>query len=135
MQENDWQQIRYFGPAENWGDASRMDRALIVELDHLRHFLGHKIIIHCGYEPRDGRGFHPMGLAVDCHAETFGAIEFFLAAIRFGFHGFGVYPWWQNPGLHLDMRPDGARSHRALWGSTGAKIYEPIDARFIRQYL
>jgi hypothetical protein len=132
MNPKQWQQIKYFTPAENWGDPARMDSALILELDRLRHFLGHPIIIHCGYEVRDGRGFHPQGLAVDCHCPFYEPLEFFFAAVRFNFTGFGIYPWWNNPGLHLDKRPTGPAAYRALWGSTGPKRYVDFDGRFIR---
>jgi uncharacterized protein YcbK (DUF882 family) len=135
MTPEQWEQIRYFAPGENWGDAARMDSGLILELDRLRHYLGHRIIIHCGYEPRDGRGFHPQGLAVDCHCENFDPIEFFFAAMRFNFTGLGIYPWWNNPGLHLDKRPTGPVAYRALWGSIGPKEYVELDGRFIKACL
>jgi hypothetical protein len=136
MTPEQWQQIKFFSPSENWGDASRMAPQLIQELDHLRRFLGCRIIIHCGYEPRDGKGFHPQGLAVDCHAENWGAVDFFLAALRFGFTGLGIYTWWDHPGLHLDWRPVAdIKPFRSLWGSTGPKEYVSLDGAFIKQAL
>jgi hypothetical protein len=131
MFEEQWKHVRYFNPGENWGDPDRMDPKLILELDRLRHFIGFPIVIHCGYEERGGRGFHPEGRAVDCHVETFDALDFFFAAIRFNFSGLGIYPWWDRPGLHLDTRPTVGRGYRFLWGSTGPKKYVDIDARFL----
>jgi uncharacterized protein YcbK (DUF882 family) len=133
MKPTQWDTIRYFDPSENWGAPNKMDYKLIIELDRLRQYIGQKIIIHCGYEPRDGAGYHPKGLAVDCHAEKMHPIEFFIAATRFDFGGIGVYLWWSNPGLHLDKRPVRARAHRSIWGSTAPKVYVSLDRAFLQQ--
>jgi uncharacterized protein YcbK (DUF882 family) len=131
MTPEQWQQLNHFKPGENWGDPARMDPGLMLELDRLRTYIGHPIIIHCGFETRNGKGYHPEGLAVDCHVEILSPLDFFLAAVRFNFSGFGIYPWWDKPGLHLDKRPTGGK-YRALWGSTGPRQYVELNARFIR---
>jgi len=126
-----WKDIRHFDPSEKWGDFTRMDYKLVSELDRLRHYIGKKIVLHCGYEPRDGKGYHPKGMAVDCHAEGMRLLEFYLAASRFEFGGIGVYTWWHRPGLHLDTRELTEEKGRALWGSIAHKIYVPFDRDFI----
>lgn len=132
MSANHWKKIDHFSRNDNFGDPSKMHFELIQNLDYLRAYINRPIIIHCGYEPRDGLGFHPLGLAVDCHAENMHCIQFYIAATRFGFNGIGIYPWWNKPGLHLDMRPLKPKDHRALWASTGPKKYVAFDAEFLR---
>lgn len=135
MQPSEWDHIKHFDPSENWGDPSRMDGYLVHELDRLRTYIGRKIVIHCGYEPRDGKGYHPKGLAVDCHAVGLHPMEFFIAASRFkGFGGIGIYLWWNQPGLHLDSRQRVRGSGpRALWGSIGPQQYVPFDTAFLKR--
>jgi uncharacterized protein YcbK (DUF882 family) len=132
MTPKQWDRVKHFDPTENWGDPSRMDHHLIAELDRLRAWLHRPIVIHCGYEPRDGKGQHPLGKAVDCHAEGLHPMEFCIAASRFDFGGIGVYLWWDHPGLHLDTRSRGKRKMRALWGSVkaGPDGYVPFDLAF-----
>jgi uncharacterized protein YcbK (DUF882 family) len=127
-----WQKLAYFSSDENWGDPAKMVPELVFILDRLRGYLGVPIIVHCGYEPRDGKGYHPRGMAVDCHAVGLNVIQFFIGAMRFGFNGLGVYPWWNNPGLHLDVRPLPADGPRAIWGSLAKKMYVPFDLDFLQ---
>jgi len=131
MTETDWRRVDHFSPKENWGDPNEMDQRIVFELDALRGFVGRPIVIHCGYEERTTGGYHPMGLAVDCHIVGLNLLDQFLVASRFGFKGIGAYPWWNNPGLHLDMRINA--KHRATWGSVGPKQYVQLDADFIKK--
>lgn len=133
MTPKQWGRVKHFDAGERWGDPAMMDCHLIFELDRLRQYIGRRIVIHCGYEARDGKGYHPLGKAVDCHAEGLHPVEFYLAASRFDFGGFGVYLWWNTPGLHLDTRRIKGPDFRALWGSTGPKIYVPFDRDFLTQ--
>lgn len=132
MQAEQWKLIEYFTPGEAWGIPRVMDYGLIRLLDRLRGRIGKPIIIHCGYELRDGQSFHSRGLAVDCHAEGMHLIDFFLAAGRYDFGGIGLYPFWRRPGLHLDVRPGRATRGRALWACTGPKQYRPLDSGFLK---
>jgi len=128
-----WRQINHFTSDEAWGDPMQMDRRLIFELDDFRDYLGrkHPIIVHCGYEIRPGRfgGQHPIGTAVDIHIKQMSLLDQFIKALRFGFVGIGVYPIWNNPGLHLDMRIN--VPHRQLWGCVGPRKYVPINRGFL----
>lgn len=135
MTPDAWDRLRYFTPAENWGQPNGMDRALLMALDDLRHYCGHKIVIHCAKEARPS-GWHPTGRAVDLHIEGLTPMEQWLAAARFPvFHGLGVYSWWAHPGLHLDTRPMAHQGPIARWGSTAPGVYVPLDAAFIRTIL
>jgi uncharacterized protein YcbK (DUF882 family) len=132
MQSADWNRLRYFDPTENWGQPDGMDWTLLQALEELRQFIGQKIIIHCGKEPRP-RGWHPTGRAVDLHIEGLDLLSQWLAAARFtAFHGIGVYTWWTHPGLHLDTRPLRHQGPISRWGSTAPGKYVPIDAAFIQ---
>lgn len=133
MKPDEWKQLKYFTPHEKWGDPAKMNPELVFGLDLLRKYVGRKIFIHCGYEQRAAGGWHPEGRAVDLHIEGLHPIEQYLAATRFNtFSGFGVYLWWNNPGLHLDNRPLGAIDYRALWGSVEPKKYLPLNREFIK---
>jgi len=99
-----WNNIRYFKPTDNFGDALKMSVSLIFALDRLREYVNRPIIIHCGYEIRDNKSWHPEGLAVDLHIKGLCLVDQFLAASRFNFSGIGLYNCWRSKGLHLDYR-------------------------------
>jgi len=84
-------------------------------LDDLREYVGEPIKIHCGYEQRENNSHHTFGTAIDCSCPNISLFDFFLAASRFvGWGGIGVYPKWNNPGLHLDTRSYDKKT-RAYW--------------------
>lgn len=129
MTPNQWKKIKYFNQNENWGDPEKISFQLVQALDRLRDFIGFPINIHCGYEDRGNESYHCLGMAVDCHATNMSLYNFYTAASRFEFSGIGVYPWWNNPGLHLDVR---IAPHRALWGRDIVGEYVPLNADFMR---
>ncbi len=104
MNDAEWAHIRHFDESEKWGDPAMMSFSLVAELDSLRDYVGQPIVIHRGYDAAARRSQHSHGLAADLHIVGMPLVEAFLAASRFSFMGIGVYPWWHNPGLHLDMR-------------------------------
>ena len=136
MTPEQWETIRYFKSGENFGDPAKMSYLLLLTLDNLREFIGLPIVIHCGYEAggHSENSYHYKGMAVDCHAKDLPLADFYFAATRFGFHGIGVYPWWNNPGLHLDIRPSHPFTGRAFWGSTAAGEYCALDSKFLEKY-
>lgn len=119
MTENDWNNIKYFSPHENWGDWTKIYKKLIYTLDKFREYLGKPIIINCGYSTtgHTSKSFHYKGMAVDIHIKNMHVVDQFLAAERFDeFNGIGLYPNWHNPGLHLDIRPKTAKkNYDARW--------------------
>jgi uncharacterized protein YcbK (DUF882 family) len=126
MTENIFQYLKYFTRDEAWGDPDKMDHLLLYTLDDLREYVKKPIHVHCGFESRGTGGFHPLGLAVDLHIENASLWEQFEAAIRFPFRGIGVYPRWNSPGLHLDMRPLPSGSPRALWACVKPGVYVDV---------
>jgi hypothetical protein len=132
MQPEDWENVgKYFQKNSSydfWGNADALDYGIVYGLYNLRVYTKKPIYVHCGCEPRLAGGWHPKGLAVDIHIEGMSLIDQFIVASRFPvFRGIGVYPWWNNPGLHLDRRTYNPQGPRALWISTGNHVYREFD--------
>ena len=132
MTKEDWRRVYGFSENENWGDPLKMAKSLIYALVALRKYVAKPIIIHCGWEHR-GSGWHPAGVAVDLHIPEMHVMDQFFAAERFdAFNGIGVYPFWNSPGLHLDVRPVGKLGEDSRWGCTENKKYVPLNWDFIK---
>lgn len=125
----DWTKIKHFSPNENWGNPDKVNPYLVIALDALRDSVGKPIIIHCAYST-DGHAkdsMHYNGKAVDIHIVGLNVVDQFLAAERIGlFNGIGVYPFWNSPGLHLDIRTQPGR-----WGRNAAGVYVALNSKFI----
>ena len=130
-----WDSLKYFTKNEKWGDPDKMNPALLLLLDRLRETIGKPFVIHCGYES-DGHSTasqHYKGNAVDFHIEGLPLTEanrLLLAALHtiqiagrqaHEVCGLGIYPDWNNPGFHLDVR-----GYSARWGAVkkeGKQVY------------
>ena len=94
---------------------------LIWALDDVRRYVQRAIGVHESNpikEPTSSHvpdSLHYAGRAVDCYARNFPLWDFFLAASRFPFTGIGVYPYWNTPGLHLEMREDVSKPRKYWW--------------------
>lgn len=116
MTANDWtNMLPYFTTKENWGDPFQMKRELLYELKAFREYVGKSIHINCGYETsgHSSESQHKLGNAIDGYVKEMSLFDQLMSALRFKFKGIGVYPFWNTPGLHLDMRVNA--THRALW--------------------
>lgn len=113
MDLKDWEKIKYFSREENWGDASKMSFTLVSMLDALREKTGKPIVIHAGYATSGHSlgSYHYQGKAADFHITGLSLLDQYLLAESIGFGGIGVYPFWNNPGLHADIRT----SKKATW--------------------
>ena len=49
------------------------------------------------------------------------------------FKGIGVYPNWNNPGLHIDMRRTEARW--GCWNNKTPNVYVPLDSVFWKRFI
>ena len=137
-----WELVEHFSPdskTDHWGDPYQMDAALVFTLDAFRTFVGRPVHVHCGKEER-GSGWHPWGRAADVHVEGMPVLDQYLAAERFNFPGIGVYPCWNNPGLHLDNRPLDTGEPGFRWGAfytmeKGSRIqkYTSLDLAFLEK--
>lgn len=122
--------IRYFDPEEfvNWQE---MHVPFLQALDILREYVGSPIRIHesnpvpnSAHKPDSA---HFIGRAVDCSCQNLPLWDFFLAATRvLQFTGIGVYPHWNSPGLHLELRDDATL--RKYWWRDESGIYRGITA-------
>jgi hypothetical protein len=111
-----------------------MNGLLVLLLDAVRECWGDaKFIIHCGFE-MDGHvkdSEHKRGNAVDFHIqsswslpEQSNRLEMILKELQvFNQVGLGIYPDWNSPGFHLDVRGSYAR-----WGRIGKDYVGYVDA-------
>jgi len=130
MTKNDWERVKWFSPEENWGDPYRIYKKLIFMLDAMRDFAGVRVIIHCAYETsgHSPNSYHYKGMAVDLHFEGLNLLDQFIIASRWDFGGIGVYPFWKNPGLHVDIRPIPEKyTKEARWWRDAAGKYHPLS--------
>lgn len=125
-----WKNLRYFTEKEKWGDAGKMNPALLLLLDRLRHKIGKPFVIHCGYEisGHSPSSRHYSGDAVDFHIEGLSFPEAidallkalhdtdFLGEVSAVYVGLGIYPDWNSAGFHIDLR-----GYSARWGRIGSE--------------
>jgi hypothetical protein len=111
-----------------------MNGLLLLLLDAVRDRWGDaKFIIHCGFEAdgHDKNSFHKTGSAADLHIDSalsfpnqIKRMETILKDLQvFDRVGLGIYPDWNNPGFHLDVRGSYAR-----WGRIGETYVGYADA-------
>lgn len=101
-----WNSIKNFKKQEFQPNADKVDLDLVILLDRFRDEIGAPVVIHCAYETtgHSKNSQHAKGKAADLHVKGVSLLEAFDAAEKIGFTGIGVYPHWNNPGLHLDIR-------------------------------
>jgi len=142
---NEVERRKCFSRNEAWGDPLFIHPPLIFALEKLRVYAKRPIIIHCSYDPTPGHVSNSLHYknpckAVDLHISGMHVIEQFLCAIRFReFTGIGLYPDWNQPGLHLEVneeRPiqglwwrddtDGNREYKALTPESFSKMLSGV---------
>jgi hypothetical protein len=125
-----WKLIEGFTGDENWGGSEKVNIFLIMLMEKVmmafryRHDANAECIIHCGYEQsgHSACSQHYRGNATDFHINTklpyFEQIPAMIGIITdlgaSNHVGLGIYPDWNNPGFHLDVRGKIAR-----WGFIG----------------
>ena len=124
---NIWELIKkYFSRDENWGDPDKLNPTLLVLLYIIRVETGWAIVIHNAYElsGHTDNSQHYKGNAADWHfvtpvtyKEQVDKVLSILNKWRLDDKvGIGIYPNWNNPGFHTDVRCEKAR-----WGYIGDK--------------
>lgn len=133
MTYEEWDNITNFSPKE-FG-ATGMSKLLIYTLQDMRDYTGRKIIIHSGF--REGStGYHPLKMAVDLHIEGLHVIDQYLIVERFdAFNGVGVYPNWNQPGIHVDVRRKNKLNMDSRWGCLEAGKYLKLDYEFFKKII
>ena len=128
--------LKHFHPEEpGWkGNFHKVNGLLLLLLDALREEIGHPFVVHCAYETggHSPNSQHYLGNAVDFHIEGLSfpeaiermeeALERLQVADRVGF---GIYPDWNNPGFHLDVRNVG---RKVRWGRIGEQYVSYQEA-------
>ena len=133
-----WEQVKHFRPdgPDVWGDPHQMAASIVFGIDRYRKYIGRPVNVHCGWEYRASGGWHPNGCAVDVDVEGMHVIDQYLAAERFDeFNGIGVYPNWNNPGLHLDTRPHKKTGIDSRWGCLESGVYVKLDKEFFKSIM
>jgi len=109
MTDKDWENNWHpnFTRQENWGDPNKIYRELVIRLQTTRSMSGKPTRINCAFattgHARNSK--HYLGQAADIVIMGLPLSLQFFYAIRAGFRGIGVYPYWNTPGLHVDVRP------------------------------
>jgi len=114
MTDQDWDQLKHFTRDDAWGDSSKMNFQLIWLLDCYREYIDRPIYVTCGTQGKHSpRSWHYSGNAVDVIIDKKDTtrMDLILAAFRFPFSGFGIYPYVLHTecsepiGFHFDSRP------------------------------
>ena len=122
-----WDVVDHFNEREAWGDPEKMNGLLILLIDKIADILGCGVIIHCGYEG-DGHtpsSQHYTGNAIDFHLKTDLPFKDQIDNVMLALDelqvsdrvGVGLYPDWNSPGFHLDVR-----GVKARWGRIGEYV-------------
>lgn len=123
-----WESIKNFTSAEFNSD--EMSISLIVGLQKVRDYVDRKIIIKSGY--RKGKGYHGLKMAADIAIEGLHVVDQYLVVNRFNiFNGIGIYPNWNTPGLHVDIRPH--VDYNAQWGCFQTGKYVSLNHSFFKK--
>ena len=124
MPKSIWEIIEpHFSRKEPWGDSDKMNGLLLLLLFALREEIPWPFVIHYGtLGKHSSDSQHPSGNAVDGHFIT--DIHFYDQILRVesaldalqvaGRVGLGLYPAWNTPGIHIDVR-----GRKARWGWIG----------------
>ena len=102
-----------------WIYKDKLDPKLVATMEAYdaylaEHFPGAVIKVHEDWavDGHTANSEHYAGRAVDYSVQGASLVEAWLALERFPFNGIGIYPYWNSPGLHADVR---AASYRARW--------------------
>lgn len=126
----DWKKVRYFKKSE-FAHPESLDPLLIYSLDALRAAAGKSIRINCDFRPGDP-GQHGLGKAADIVISGFSVVDQFLIAEKTRlFSGIGIYPYWNSPGIHVDIRTLKPHEPGARWARNEKGVYVPLDWAFI----
>lgn len=132
MNTTDWSKVKHFKPSEFGEHADKMNPLLIYSLDALRKSAGCPIKINCAYRPGDDKE-HGKGNAVDIVIGKLSVMDqFFMAEKTRLFTGIGIYPYWNTPGIHVDIRELKPNEHGARWGRNAAGVYVALDWKFVK---
>jgi len=130
--------IRHFTPDE-FDRPDMLDRDALLLLDAMRHEEAKhrpiRITVNADYaltgHSKNSR--HKCGDAFDIvirdarTLEPLDVITQFIIALRYTWGGVGFYPYWNEPGLHVDRRPWSVFGRRALWWRDEKGKYRAVE--------
>jgi hypothetical protein len=139
MTEADYKRLIHFKMSE-FKNPLNLRQDLVYSLDWMRQWMGMPFVIHedfatTGHAPNS---YHYQGAAVDGHfvydkskfsfSDIAGKVlniryELANKSIIFLFFGVGIYPHWNNPGFHLDIRPPKDGFRPTVWVSSAQNVY------------
>lgn len=127
----DWSKVRHFERSE-FSHPDKLDPLLIYNLDALRVAAGKPIIINNDYRAGDP-GQHGLGRAADIVIVGLSVVDQFLIAEKTRlFAGIGIYPHWNRPGIHVDIRTLQPHEPGARWARDIAGNYVALTWAFMR---
>ena len=127
----DWSKVKHFKPSE-FTYPDQLDPLLIYSIDALRSAAGRPIKINSDYRPGD-QGQHGIGKAVDVVISGLHVVDQFLLAEKTRlFAGIGIYPFWNRPGIHVDVRSLKPHEPAARWARNAAGVYVQMTWEFIK---
>ena len=127
----DWSKVRHFKRSE-FSHPDKLDPLLIYSLDALRVAAGKPIIINNDYRAGDP-GQHGLGRAADIVIVGLSVVDQFLIAEKTRlFAGIGIYPHWNRPGIHVDIRTLQPHEPGARWARDIAGNYVALTWAFMR---
>lgn len=144
MKDFDWRDLRVLNQTSgSWGDATKLNRSVVTELDRFAFDHNYRIVITCGTQGEHvDKSYHYQGLAIDFMIPDLrprNLPDVFINLLRYDFTGVGVYSEWRlnaqmantkRGGFHVDMRPQGTK---ALW-LKGTGGYESVTMDNLRKY-
>lgn len=129
----DWSKVEFFKPSEFLGFADKMKPELVYALDRMRKICGRPIKINSAYRATDPGSTHSAGEAADIVIEGLSLMDQFLLAEKMGcFRGIGLYPAWNRPGLHVDVRKLEVGEIGKRWIRDAAEQYIALNAANLR---
>ena len=107
----DWTRVKHFKRIEWVKDPDLALPDLVYIMDEMRSVAGAPFIIHVcfddsGHEPNSAHFAtkRDFAYAVDFHIHGWSLMDQWLFIEKWPIMGLGIYPFWKNPGLHIDLR-------------------------------
>jgi uncharacterized protein YcbK (DUF882 family) len=131
----DWTKIKNFKKSEFGEHADKMSPQLISALEFLRDIVNRPIKINSAYRINDPGSTHGAGLAADIVISGLSLMDQFLIAEKTGlFTGIGLYPFWNQPGLHVDVRKLKRNELGKRWIRDKKEEYVALNSENLRKF-
>lgn len=128
--------MEYFRP-EEFNHPDLIDHRVVEMLEAMRRQVPGVIItinsdVRIGDPKEHGRGRAVDFVIRDARTKkALPIVKQFLLMVRFFWTGIGIYPSWNEPGVHGDLRPRTMSGKRALWWRDEAGKYRALDEFFL----